>query len=1420
MGISFQLLESKRARGTACALAAVAWLTGCGAEDFPGAPGLDGNLDVPYVTTYNFGLKVGFSPIFGDNGNLLIISSSDLLNLVSAANITRAPATGVLSGRVLNFTGGGSVANVQLLATDVDGRPVGDFFYNSLGGTPDFVQTRGTVSAGGFTAFNVPPGQVFMKAVGGARGGTRFAAFPEEVSLDVVWVNPVVVPFIGVLGEISDGTGAPITAAGDLGVEVVGQPLSEAVACAEEVPTQTRVEAVLREPASGNNTTAFRFCVASEGLYWARITGNASFVPTYQIFTADNATLTALQTTELTEFMTVYKQSDLERAASAAGTTWDRSKGVLAGRITVGGAPRSGVAVRITDEGGNDLAQPIGGGPDKGAIVYLDALGNPLRDQLTGGSGRFIALNLEIPDGRSSTTVYLTAIGQRFTQGVPERFTAVGHAPIFAGAVTHANAALTSHVTPIQGEDNNPPYFTGPVSGRVMREDGLAVVPNATITPLGIPLGELPNRVPEVFEANADGQYDVPFNSDPAAVTPLLQDRTYLVRVEGASGTSEYLPTYQSLRTGTTEVDSTTGLWKTKIQDVSLVARSAIDGYLSAVGLAPLNPGKGVILGTAVDVRTNRPAPGISVRVTAVDGTDGSVTPSAQSASVYYFDFGGVPRPNLTSTTPDGRFVVFNAPPGSLSIDVTSPDDTGNIVADSRADGVTVVRLNVNNASSATVDVAGRFEPLVSGESPSGAVTLTVAGGDPMPLRRLCPTDAFERGGVCYLTDAPTEIVPKTAVPCSRSETYGPYRVLKKFENDDEGYCGLEYTADYASTGGAFRVPIGSSREVVLKTSGGDLVDTYTYGVTTGDRPMADVQVGVVTHNALSELARNAGRTQSDDLGVVLGQATTASLGEVDSAGNLVPRTCQSWTILPDQPGGCAALGAPGAVAAGNFNDDTYRDLAVIDETSSDPAVTVWLNTGDGAFARSQRIVRDPGCTMVPTPSAGCGVEDGPVALLVIDYNVDGLSDLIVLNQVSRSISLLQGRGRGKFVFGGSMVIGDSATVPNTLVSADFNRDGIPDLVITDRITGEIILLLGNTAGFVRPPTSISAPVVGSDPRAVVSAQLDFDTIPDLVFVTPNKISVMWLIGVANELVHYSVPAGQGADLSAVGIGDIDNDGFNDVVVADRAPGHLGAWVFHNRPFLNTALRLSSPTFIPAGPGLPIAVAVRDLNGDLSTDLIVMQNDGTLIYREGDGVGGFGPERVYTVGGGPNQLIMDDVTGDGNEDAVIADPGSDRIVVLPQTRQPVDGVAVAAVRADGRAVGDVVYLDAQGRPLLGAALTGASGRFAVLNVPPDPVWLRLLTGGLGSRFLHAYAGAVTNTTFPIIKGLNATTTVSGVTADAVVRPVGEVQLHFLGTQRVTSSNPLQFDADGNSIGGANYSAVVDANSDYVVKLSK
>jgi hypothetical protein len=1010
--------------------------------------------------------------------------------------------------------------------------------------------------------------------------------------------------------------------------------------------------------------------------------------------------------------------------------------------------------------------------------------------------------------------VYLTVTAERPTAGVKERYAATSIVPVIAGAVIYDMISTVSLLPPIQGEDNNEAFFTGPVSGRVMREDGLAPVAGGRVTPLGVPLAELPvprpdpNAPQEFFPIDANGHYEVLMNPNDSATTPLLQSNVYVVRVEGPAG-SDYLPTYQRLKTGSAEIDDTTGLIKTQTQNLVAVTQSAIDAYRAAVGQGPAAPGTGVLLGTVVDTKTGLPTGGVSIRLTAVDGTDAGASPSGQSASIYYFDFGGVPRKNLKATTPNGRFVVFDAPVGAVSLDVTSADDTGNVLADSRADGVTVVRIDANNAPPDVVDVSGNAVSL-AGSLPTGAVTVTAAGGDPMTVRRLCPDTAFERGGVCYDSANPSQIVPKTIVPCTDEATYGKYRVLK------EGYCQLEYTATSAAA--PFTIPVGSLRDMVLKTSGSGLVDTYTFGLSIGARPMTDVSLGTVTASGLGAVAASAGRALSPGNGTIFGQTTTASLGEVDDQGNVVPHTCSQpvpWTSLPDNAAvRCDALGTPGALVTGDFNDDTYRDLAIIDTAASDPGVTIWLNTGDGGFVRSQRIVRRFDCAI---GDVGCGVEDGPVALLVVDYNGDGTSDIVVLNEQSRSISLLEGRGAGQFVFGRSQVISDPGTDPDTLVGADFNLDRIPDLVITERVSGRIILLLGNGAGFRTPPSTVQAPQVGTDPRAVLSGHLDFDGIPDLVFVNRDSISVMQRIGVANTLTSYPVPSGSTADLSAAAIGDVDGNVFNDIVVADRSAGDPRIWVFLNGP-----TGLQAPTAIAAG-AQPVAIAVTDLNGDRSADLMVVhQSDGSLMYREGDGGGGFGPERVFRLGGQPRGLVMDDVTGDGAPDAILSDPapGAARVVILPHSTRPVDGVAVAAVRADGRAVGEIVYLDQQDQPMIGATLTGTSGRFALLNVPPGPVWLRLITGGLGSRLLYSYPDAVSNTKFPVVTGLNATTIVGGITADAVLRPVGEVQIRFLGTQRATSSSPLEFDAQGNTVGGASYAAVVEANSEYVVKLSK
>ncbi|MEO6666705.1 MAG: hypothetical protein ABIO65_08055, partial [Nitrospiria bacterium] len=763
-------------------LIACVFLLGCGTEDFPGSPNLAGVRDVPYVTTYNFGFQVRFDDLSGADGNLQIISGGDLLNLISAANITQTPGTGVLGGRVFSPEGT-TMADVVLAATDAEGRKLGDFFYNGLGGTPDFVQTRGTVASGGFTAFNVPPGEVFLKAVAGGRGGTRLVSFADEVSLGTVTVAPVVLPVMGVTGEISDTAGKAI-AEGTITIEVLGQSLGEAGDCNDEVPSQDAVDAQ-----QFSKLTAFRFCVASDGDYLAKLTGDARFITTYYPFRADRAQLAAQQAADLTVFFSIQTREGMLKAERGGGRTWEEALPVLAGQVTVGdGGPLKGAVIRVTDRDGVTRAVANGTAADIGTIWYLDASGVPISGQAeTGSTGRFMIINL--PAGISP--LYLSVTAEQPTTGLPERFTATAVIPVFGGAVTYQPVKMILAPPLVSGEENRERYFTGLVSGRVMNEDGLAPVPYARITPLGVPIADLSTPPPEVFSADAGGRYAVVAPLDaPRAKTPLLGSSEYVVKVDGPS--SSYVSTYQRMTTGPAVMNSAEQ-FQPKLQDLAVVTAAALNEFAAKAGITATS--SRMVYGTIMDRATGRPAEGIAVRLLPLSGAD------TAAMKVVYFNFAGVPQTGLSHSTADGRFIAFNVPLGMVSIDVISPDDTGNLLVESMDDGVTLVRLQANNAPPDTVDVVSTLDPLIG--TVGSDVNLGVVGGDPLLRKQRCPANTTERGGLCY--DSAGVTLAKEFVPCDQP------RVVR------DGYCVIA-GVPIPTTG--VTVPVGSQSDLVMKTSG------------------------------------------------------------------------------------------------------------------------------------------------------------------------------------------------------------------------------------------------------------------------------------------------------------------------------------------------------------------------------------------------------------------------------------------------------------------------------------------------------------------------------------------------------------------------------------------------------------------------
>ena len=127
-------------------------------------------------------------------------------------------------------------------------------------------------------------------------------------------------------------------------------------------------------------------------------------------------------------------------------------------------------------------------------------------------------------------------------------------------------------------------------------------------------------------------------------------------------------------------------------------------------------------------------------------------------------------------------------------------------------------------------------------------------------------------------------------------------------------------------------------------------------------------------------------------------------------------------------------------IAQHDVNQDGKIDL--ISSSTMKDAIKVFLGDARGTFTRAQ----------------DAAAEKGPEYIVAGDFTGDRIPDLAVANRRDASVSVLEGRGDGTFIFPHfNYPVGAN---PRAMTGADFNDDGLTDLAILlyDRQRLEILL--------------------------------------------------------------------------------------------------------------------------------------------------------------------------------------------------------------------------------------------------------------------------------------------------------------------------------------------------------------------------
>lgn len=303
--------------------------------------------------------------------------------------------------------------------------------------------------------------------------------------------------------------------------------------------------------------------------------------------------------------------------------------------------------------------------------------------------------------------------------------------------------------------------------------------------------------------------------------------------------------------------------------------------------------------------------------------------------------------------------------------------------------------------------------------------------------------------------------------------------------------------------------------------------------------------------------------------------------------------TANSFSCAVTFLGGPSLSGENQEGSIADFDGDGKPDLSLINDYTSN-AVEVRRNNGS------------PGTLTSSSFESAISFTNNfyDIGIDAQDIDGDGNLDLISDSRILRNTSVVGSISTSSF----SAAVNYGGPGSSTSEPGDIDGDGKIDIVALDYFANRIAVIKNNsTPGFISSG-SFSAPVyfatAGTSPSDIKVADIDGDFKPDVIMTRGSTLSifrntsssgVINVSSLANRL-DFSV----GSYSPAVAIGDLNNDGKADLIVANAGANTLT--IFQNISTIGV-IDLGAPITIVPGTR-PMDVQIGDLNGDGKLDII------------------------------------------------------------------------------------------------------------------------------------------------------------------------------------------------------------------------